>query len=103
MNNMGVYQVLDEKGRTIETNIALHPGTVISDELEAREILKKDFAKAIGLQPSHLSDLLKGKRHVSAQLAIKLEEQLGIDAAFWLRVQMSYDLFVARKSAKKAA
>jgi len=100
---MGIYQVVDEKGRPIETNVTLHPGEVIADELAAREILKKDFAKAIGMHPTHLSDLLKGKRHISANLAIKLEEQLGIDAAFWLRVQMSYDLFMARKALKKAA
>ncbi len=51
----------------------------------------------IGLQPAHLSDLLKGKRHVSAKLALQLERHLGIDADLWLRLQMAYDLAIARR------
>lgn len=94
---MSNYQVIGKNGRAIETDVSLHPGEVLSDELEAREILQKDFAKKLGLQPPHLSDLIKGKRHVSARLALKLEKELGIEAGFWLRLQIAYDLFMARK------
>jgi len=94
---MPEYKVTDTNGHPVKTNIALHPGSVLADELEARNILKKDFAALIGLQPSHLSDLLKGKRHVSAKLALQFQKHLGIDAAFWLRLQMAYDLFMAKK------
>ncbi|MEJ7681596.1 MAG: HigA family addiction module antitoxin [Segetibacter sp.] len=94
---MPEYKVIDANGNPVETNITLHPGSVLADELEARNILKKDFAALIGLQPSHLSDLLKGKRHVSAKLALKLEQHLQINASFWLRVQIAYDLFMAKK------
>jgi addiction module HigA family antidote len=94
---MPEYKVIDSNGMSIETNITLHPGEILADELEARSILKKDFAAQLGLQPSHLSDLIKGKRHVSAKLALQLERYLGIDADFWLRVQMAYELFMAKK------
>ena len=94
---MSVYKVVDSKGKELHTSTTLHPGEIIKEELEARAILKKDFAKQIGMQPTHFSDLLKGKRHVSAKLAIILEQELGIDAEFWLRVQMAYDLAIARK------
>lgn len=99
---MAEYKVIDASGKPVKTDILLHPGTVLTDELEARDILKKDFALAIGMHPSHLSDLLKGKRHVSAKLALQLEAQLGIDAGFWLRAQMAYDLGIARKELEKA-
>ena len=95
---MPEYKVIDAKGKPVKTNIELHPGTVIADELEARGIAKKDFALKIGLQPPHLSDLLKGKRHISAKLALQLERHLGIDADFWLRLQIAYDLAIARKA-----
>lgn len=94
---MSNYQVVGQNGKVLHTDVTLHPGEVIFDELDARELSQKDFAAAIGMQPPHLSDLIKGKRHVSAKLALKLEEQLGIDAEFWLRLQSSYDLFMARK------
>lgn len=94
---MPEYKVIDANGKPVKTNTVLHPGTVIADELEARGILKKDFALQIGLQPSHLSDLLKGKRHVSAKLALQLEKHLGIEADLWLRLQMVYDLAIARR------
>jgi addiction module HigA family antidote len=96
------YEVIGKNGKVIETDVTLHPGEVLLDELEARKILKKDFAALLGLQPSHLSDLLKGKRHVSARLALKLEQHLKINASFWLRLQMAYDLFMAKKELEKA-
>lgn len=96
---MATYKVVDKNGKKITTDVLLHPGEVLCDELEAREIKQKDFAQKIKLQPPHLNALLKGKRHVSARIAIKLEKELGIDADFWLRVQMTYDLAVARKEA----
>lgn len=49
------------------------------------------------MHAAHFSDLLKGRRHISAKLAIRLEEQLKIDAALWLRLQSAYDLALARK------
>ncbi|MBA4139471.1 MAG: HigA family addiction module antidote protein [Segetibacter sp.] len=99
---MKYYEVIGKNGKVIETDITLHPGEVLADELEARKILKKDFAALLDLQPSHLSDLLKGKRHVSAKLALKLEQHLKINASFWLRLQMAHDLFVAKKELEKA-
>ena len=94
---MATYKVVDKNGKKLSTDILLHPGEVLADELTAREITQKDFAQKIKLQPPHLNDLLKGKRHVSARIALKIENELGIDAAYWLRLQMNYDLEVAKK------
>lgn len=99
MNN---YEVIGRNGKVIETDVTLHPGEVLADELEARKILKKDFSALLDLQPSHLSDLLKGKRHVSAKLALKLEQHLEINAFYWLRLQIAYDLSIAKKELEKA-
>ena len=96
---MATYKVVDKNGKKITTDVFLHPGEVLADELSAREIKQKDFATKIKLQPPHLNDLLKGKRHISARIALKLETHLGIDADYWLRLQMAYDLAVARKEA----
>ena len=92
-----MYKVTDKNGKKLTTNVLLHPGEVLSNELAAREIKQKDFAKKINLQAPHLNDMLKGKRHVSARIALKLEQELGIDADLWLRLQVAYDLAIAKK------
>ena len=97
---MATYKVVDKNGKKINTDVLLHPGEVLADELSAREITQKDFAQKIKLQPPHLNDLLKGKRHVSARIALKIEKELGIDAAYWLRLQMNYDLEIAKRELK---
>jgi antitoxin HigA-1 len=94
---MATYKVVDKNGKKVTTDVLLHPGEVLADELSAREIKQKDFAQKLKLQPPHLNDLLKSKRHVSARIALKIEHELGIDAAYWLRLQMNYDLEVAKK------
>jgi antitoxin HigA-1 len=98
---MSTYKTLDKTGKRIFTDVTLHPGEVLADEITARNITQKEFAKRIKLLAPHLNDLLKGKRHVSARIALKIEKELGIEADYWLRLQMAYDLAVAKKAMKK--
>ena len=49
------------------------------------------------------SQMLHGKRHVTAAIALKLEKLLGIPAEYWMRVQVYYDLFVERNKQSLAA
>lgn len=90
------YKVLNSRGREIQTDVALHPGEVLQDELQARELKKTAFAALFGIKPGHLSELLYGKRHISAATALKLEKLLDISAEYWLQLQLHYDLFVER-------
>jgi antitoxin HigA-1 len=96
------YKSIGKSGKEIVSDAMLHPGEVLAEELEAREILQKDFASSVGMRPPHFNELIKGKRHVSAMLALKLEKELGIDARFWMRLQADYDLKMARKQIKAA-
>lgn len=99
---MGTYKVIGNKGQEIETVTLLHPGEVLGEELDARGISQKDFAPLIDLRASHLNELIKGKRNISALLALKIEKQLGISAGFWMRLQVEYDLNIAREQWKVA-
>lgn len=80
--------------------IATHPGVVIKDELVARHITQRKFAEMINMQATMLNEIIKGKRSVSAEIAILLEKALEIDADFWLRFQSQYDLDIARQKLK---
>lgn len=93
----GNFKILSKDGRELKSAITLHPGEVLAMELDARGISRTSFASALGLKASNLSGLLHQNRHVSAEVALKLEALLGIDAEFWMRVQSGFDLDVARK------
>src|ERR1700754_539749 len=99
---MGNYKVFGVKGNEIKSDVLLHPGEILGEELEARSISQKEFADLMDMRPSHLNELIKKKRNVSALIALKLEKHLGIDARFWMRVQVDYDLKIARKQLKVA-
>lgn len=71
---------------------AVHPGGILKEELKSRGIKQVDFARRIGMQPSHLSALLNGKRNISPELAGKLEKELDIPATMWLSLQDKYEL-----------
>lgn len=87
----------------METDVLLHPGEVLRDELEARNIAQNQFAETVSMRPPHLNELIKGKRNISALLAIRIEKVLGISAGFWMRLQVEYDLRIARQQLKKVA
>ena len=59
-------------------------------------MLQKDFARSIGMQPSHLSSLIHGTRSITPAIAAKLEKGLGISATFWINLQNNYNLDVKR-------
>lgn len=99
---MGSYKVIAKNGKELVSDVLLHPGTVLGEEIAARNISQKEFADLLEMRPSHLNEVIKGKRHVSALLALKLEQLLGISAAFWMRLQVDYDLKVAKKQLKVA-
>jgi HTH-type transcriptional regulator/antitoxin HigA len=92
MNN----QVLDHNGNEIEIE-AFHPGEFLREEIEERNLLKKDVAKALNILPHHLSEIFAGKRNISATLAVRLEKLLEISSHYWLGLQMEYDLFLAKQ------
>ena len=73
------------------TIIVLPPGYTIKEELKARGIRQKDFAFQLGMQASHLSEIIKGTRAINTQMAEKLEEKLGIPMMFWLKEQSRYE------------
>ena len=100
---MDSYSVIDAENNEIHTDVCLHPGEIICMELEARGIMKANFARQLGLSPSHFSELLHAKRNINASIAVQLEILLGIPAEYWMRVQVSYDLFIERNKRRMAA
>jgi HTH-type transcriptional regulator/antitoxin HigA len=95
--------VINGSGEEIFSDVVLHPGEVLDMEIAARGFKKSHFAGLLGIRPSHFSELLHGKRHVNAVIALKLEKLLDIPAEYWMRVQVYHDLFVERSKVSEAA
>ena len=72
--------------------MAVHPGMMIKPELDERGISQKEFAKMLGTQPSHLSEVLNGKRTLTTELAVKIENAIGLPAKILLSAQTQYEL-----------
>ena len=78
--------------------MAVHPGMMIKPELDERGISQKQFAEMLGTQPSHLSEVLNGKRVLTTELAMKIESTIGLPAKILLSAQTLYELESANSS-----
>ena len=82
----------------LEPHYLTHPGEVIKDELEFRGISQRRLAAEIGVPASQLNEVLNAKRPLSAEMALLIEQALGLDAAPLLTLQMEYNLQSAKRN-----
>ena len=83
---------------------AVHPGETLREELKERGIKQKELAAKIGILPSHLNELIKGKRSFTVSIAMALENELGIPYDFWMRLQYGYEhdcLVIAQREVER--
>ena len=79
-----------------------HPGEHLKDELEARKMSQQQFCDKLGLSKSEVSSIIHGRRNISPVTALLFEKILGIDAEFWLNMQMKFDIDLVRKKTRAA-
>ena len=70
----------------------VHPGEVLKHELEELEISQTALAQHIGVLPKTINEICRGKRGISASMAMKLSRALGASPQFWLNLQNNWDL-----------
>lgn len=75
----------------------IHPGEIIKDELECRGISQRQLAQKMGLSYSVFNEILNGKRPVSSEVAMLVEAALNISAETLLKMQMRYNLQIAKR------
>lgn len=79
-----------------------HPGeTILEDVLKPLDMSVNRLAKALGVTAARLNDIVRGRRGVTADTALRLARYLGTSAEFWLGLQLEYDLRVARRAKQK--
>lgn len=80
----------------------IHPGEILADELEEIGITAKKLADVLEVPANRLYQLLAGKRNVTADTALRLSQYFGMSADFWMNLQSTYELDLARQQVGKA-
>ena len=71
---------------------AIHPGEILKDELEFLGFSAADLARALDVPANRVSQILAGKRAISADTALRLGYWLGTGPELWLDLQRQYEL-----------
>jgi addiction module HigA family antidote len=76
----------------------IHPGeTIREDILKPLDMSVNQLAKALRVDAARLNEIVRGRRGITADTALRLSRYLGTSAEFWLGLQADYDLRVARQ------
>ena len=73
-----------------------NPGELIKDELEAMNLTQAKLAESIGVKPSLLNEIIKGKRSVNTEIALLLEAAINIPADLLLNLQNDYNMQIVK-------
>jgi addiction module HigA family antidote len=71
-----------------------HPGRLLKRELQARGLSANRLALDLGVPSGRITDILNGRRGITADTAVRLGRYFGNRAQFWLGLQSQYDIAV---------
>ena len=75
-----------------------HPGVMLfEDYLEPLGITQYQLAKAIGVQQTRISEIVRGKRRITPETGIRIARALGHSDDFWIQLQADFDMRMARR------
>src|ERR1700733_14870262 len=79
-----------------------HPGAMLKEEfLVPLGLTQRELARELKISYPRLNELIHGRRGMTPDTALRLERLLGVEAQFWLNLQLVWDLFHARRSTRK--
>jgi addiction module HigA family antidote len=88
------------EGKSMPIRIRTHPGEVLREEyLKPLGMSARALAEAIGVPPNRLSEIVRERRGITADTALRLGRYLGTDALFWINLQVAHDLSKAEAGA----
>ncbi|HMA71855.1 MAG TPA: HigA family addiction module antitoxin [Xanthobacteraceae bacterium] len=76
---------------------AVHPGRLLKRELKARALTANRLALDLGVPSRRITDILKGRRAITADTAVRLGRYFGNSAQFWLDLQSQYDIAIVER------
>jgi addiction module HigA family antidote len=74
-----------------------HPGCLLKRELTARDLSANRLALDIGVPSGRITDILNGRRSITADTAVRFGRYFGNSAQFWLDLQGQYDITMVER------
>ena len=87
-----------KRGNTVNTSEPIHPGEHLSEFIEELGISQYRLAKTIGVPPIRINAIIKHRRSITADTALRIGRALGTTPDYWLNLQRMYDIDVARNT-----
>jgi HTH-type transcriptional regulator/antitoxin HigA len=85
-------------------DVAIPPGEYLAEEIDVRGISQKDLAKRMGRPVNAINEIINGKKSITAETALQLEEVMPeIPARFWLNLETDFQLTRALVSKRTKA
>jgi addiction module HigA family antidote len=72
--------------------VRFHPGRILAREMEARKLTANALALKLRVPPNRISEIIAGRRGISAETALRLGRYFGTGAELWTRLQADFDL-----------
>jgi antitoxin HigA-1 len=76
----------------------IHPGRILKREMLARDLSANKLSLALRVPSGRITQILNGKRGISAETALRLARYFGNSAQFWINLQSRYDLAVVEQN-----
>lgn len=76
----------------------IHPGEILSDELAEINLSAAALARLIDVPANRISQIIAGKRAITADTALRLGQYFGTSAEFWINLQKTYELDEVRQA-----
>ena len=76
----------------------IHPGRILKREMSTRGLTANKLALALRVPSGRITQILNGKRGISAETALRLARYFGNSAQFWINLQSIYDLAVVEQN-----
>jgi antitoxin HigA-1 len=78
---------------------AIHPGEILAEELMELQVKPTELARQLKVPPNRITQIIRGKRSITGDTALRLGHWFGTSAQFWLNLQSAHDLRVATQHA----
>lgn len=76
----------------------LHPGkTLLAQYMQPNKLSQNKLARALGVPPRRINEIILGKRAVTADTAIRLGTFFGNSASYWMHLQAEFDINLAKE------
>ena len=74
------------------------PGEVLREDfMEPLHISRNQLARDLSVPPNRISEIVNGKRSITVDTALRLQRYFGVEAQFWLNLQIEYDLRLTKR------